>query len=111
MLARRLLAVRGFRGKDAAGSVALAIAVAGLLHEIAAWQRERDRAHQAAAADAAGARLQARHLARRDPHLGSRGAPGSGRERAGFPREPGSATQVVPESEARMTRRSTGPRP
>ncbi|MBW0088744.1 hypothetical protein I4I73_01405 [Pseudonocardia sp. KRD-184] len=111
MLARRLLAARGFRGKDTAGSVALAIAVAGLLHEIAAWQRERDRAHQAAAADVAGARLQARHLARRDPHSGSRAAQGSGRERAGFPREPGSATQVVPESEARMTRRSTGPRP
>lgn len=111
MLARRLLAARGFRGKDAAGSVALAIAVAGLLHEVAAWQRERDRAHQAAAADAAGARLQAHHLGQRDPAPGTRAAQGSGRERAGFPQEPGSATQVVPESEARMTRRSTGPRP
>ena len=110
-LARRLLAARGFRGKDAAGSVALVIAVAGLLHEVAAWQRERDREHQAAAADAAGARLQARYLARRGPHPGSRAAQGSGRERAEFPREPGLATQVVPESEARMTRRSTGPRP
>jgi hypothetical protein len=111
LLARRLLTARGFRGKDAAGSVALAIAVAGLLQEIAAWQRERDRVHQAAASDAAGARLQARHLPLRDPTPAKRAAQGSGRERAGFAREPGSASQVVPESEARMTRRSTGPRP
>lgn len=110
-LARRLLAARGFRGKDAAGSVALAIAVAGLLQEIAAWQRERERAHQAAAADDAGARLRAHHLPRRERVPAITAGRGSGRERAGIPREPRSATQVVPESEARMTRRSTGRRP
>ncbi|QJY47785.1 relaxase/mobilization nuclease domain-containing protein [Pseudonocardia broussonetiae] len=110
LLARRLLAARGFRGKAAVGSVALAIAVAGLLQEVAAWQRQRGREHQAAAADAAGARLQARHVRQRDPDFGSAAVQGSGRERAGFTREPGSAIQLVPESEAGMTRRSTGPR-
>ncbi|MDN5751087.1 MAG: relaxase/mobilization nuclease domain-containing protein [Pseudonocardia sp.] len=111
VLARRLLAARGFRGKDAAGSVALAIALAGLMQEIAAWQRDRDRAHQAAAADDAGARLRAHHLPQRDRVPASSPVRGSGRERARFSREPGSASQVVSESEAGMTRRSTGPRP
>lgn len=111
VLARRLLAARGSRGKDAAGSVALAIAVVGLLQEVAAWQRERDRAHQAAAAGAAGGGLRAHHLPSRDRVPASRVVRGSGRERAEFSREPGSMTQVVSESEAGMTRRSTGRRP
>jgi hypothetical protein len=49
-LARRLLRVRGVRARDAAGSAALAVALVGLIREIAAWQDVRGRRQQASAA-------------------------------------------------------------
>ncbi|BBG00447.1 hypothetical protein C8E95_5657 [Pseudonocardia autotrophica] len=55
-VARQLVRRRGMLGvpdEPGAAMVALAVAVAALLREIAAWQRERDREHQAAAAGAA----------------------------------------------------------
>jgi MFS family permease len=48
--ARSLLTVRGRAGRDATGGVALAVALAALVAEIAAWQAVRGRDHQAAAA-------------------------------------------------------------
>jgi hypothetical protein len=50
VLARTLLAARGRAGRDAVGGVALAVALAALVAEIAAWQTVRGRDHQAAAA-------------------------------------------------------------
>lgn len=50
VLARALLTVRGRAGRGAVGGVALAVAVAALVAEIAAWQAARGRDHQAAAA-------------------------------------------------------------
>ena len=50
VLARRLLTARGNAGRDAVGGVALAVALAALVAEIAAWQAARGRDHQAAAA-------------------------------------------------------------
>ena len=50
VLARRLLTARGRAGRDAVGGVALAVALAALVAEIAAWQAARGRDHQAAAA-------------------------------------------------------------
>ncbi len=55
-VARQLVRRRGMLGvsdEPGAAMVALAVAMAALLREIAAWQRERDREHQAAAARAA----------------------------------------------------------
>ena len=49
VLARRLLTGRGRAGRDAVGGVALAVALAALVAEIAAWQTARGRDHQAAA--------------------------------------------------------------
>ena len=50
VLARSLLTARGRAGRDAVGGVALAVAVAALVAEIAAWQAARGRDQQAAAA-------------------------------------------------------------
>jgi hypothetical protein len=50
VLARSLLTVRGRAGRGAVGGVALAVALAALVAEIAAWQSARGRDHQAAAA-------------------------------------------------------------
>jgi hypothetical protein len=50
VLARRLLTARGQAGRGAVGGVALAVALAALVAEIAAWQATRCRDHQAAAA-------------------------------------------------------------
>ena len=50
VLARSLLTARGRAGRDAVGGVALAVALAALVAEIAAWQAARGRDHQAAAA-------------------------------------------------------------
>jgi hypothetical protein len=50
VLARSLLTVRGRGGRSAVGGVALAVALAALVAEIAAWQAARGRDHQAAAA-------------------------------------------------------------
>ena len=50
MLARSLLTVRGRGARGAVGGVALAVALAALVAEIAAWQAARGRDHQAAAA-------------------------------------------------------------
>jgi hypothetical protein len=50
VLARRLLTARGPAGRDAACGVALAVALAALVAEIAAWQAARGRDHQAGAA-------------------------------------------------------------
>ena len=55
VLARRLLTARGRAGRDAVGGVALAVALAALVAEIAAWQTAHGRDHQAAAARRAGA--------------------------------------------------------
>ena len=55
VLARRLLTARGRAGRDAVGGVALAVALAALVAEIAAWQGARGRDHQAAAAGRAAA--------------------------------------------------------
>jgi hypothetical protein len=55
VLARRLLGARGRAGRGAVGGVALAVAVAALVAEIAAWQAARGRGHQAAAAHQASA--------------------------------------------------------
>jgi hypothetical protein len=52
-LARRLLTTPGRAGRAATGGVALAVALAGLMTEIAAWQQAHGRPHQAAAARAA----------------------------------------------------------
>ncbi|WP_219414202.1 relaxase/mobilization nuclease domain-containing protein [Pseudonocardia nigra] len=53
-VARRLIRHRRLAtGDEVAGGVALAVALAALMQEIAAWQRERGRVHQAAAAEAA----------------------------------------------------------
>lgn len=59
--ARRIAAIGALsgRGQERFASVALAIALAGLLAEIAAWQRQRGRVHQAAAASRAAADLPA----------------------------------------------------
>jgi hypothetical protein len=50
LLARRLLTTRGRGARGAVGGVALAVALAALVTEIAAWQAARGRNHQAAAA-------------------------------------------------------------
>jgi hypothetical protein len=50
VLARGLLTARGRAGRGAVGGVALAVAVAALVAELAAWQAARGRDHQAAAA-------------------------------------------------------------
>ena len=50
VLARSLLTARGRAGRGAVGGVALAVALAALVAEIAAWQATRGRDHQAAAA-------------------------------------------------------------
>ena len=50
VLARRLLTARGSGGRGAVGGVALAVALAALVAELAAWQAARGRDHQAAAA-------------------------------------------------------------
>jgi hypothetical protein len=50
VLARTLLTAQGRAGRDAVGGVALAVAVAALVAEIAAWQAVHGRDHQAAAA-------------------------------------------------------------
>ena len=50
VLARSLLTARGRAGRGAVGGVALAVALAALVAEIAAWQAARGRDHQAAAA-------------------------------------------------------------
>ena len=50
LLARGLLTARGRAGRGAVGGVALAVALAALVAEIAAWQAARGRDHQAAAA-------------------------------------------------------------
>jgi hypothetical protein len=50
VLARSLLTARGRGGRGAVGGVALAVALAALVAEIAAWQAARGRDHQAAAA-------------------------------------------------------------
>src|SRR6185436_10281511 len=50
VLARQLLTARGRAGRGAVGGVALAVAVAALVAELAAWQAARGRDHQAAAA-------------------------------------------------------------
>jgi hypothetical protein len=50
VLARSLLSARGRAGRGAVGGVALAVALAALVAEIAAWQAARGRDHQAAAA-------------------------------------------------------------
>ena len=50
VLARSLLSARGRAGRGAVGGVALAVALAALVAEIAAWQVTRGRDHQAAAA-------------------------------------------------------------
>jgi hypothetical protein len=50
VLARRLLTARGRAGRDAVGGVALAVALAALVAELAAWQAARGRQHQAEAA-------------------------------------------------------------
>ena len=50
VLARRLLTARGRAERGAVGGVALAVALAALVAEIAAWQAARGREHQAAAA-------------------------------------------------------------
>jgi hypothetical protein len=50
LLARSLLTTRGRAGREAVGGAALAVALAALVAEIAAWQTVRGRDHQAAAA-------------------------------------------------------------
>jgi hypothetical protein len=50
LLARSLLKARGSSGSGAVGGVAVAVALAALVAEIAAWQAARGRDHQAVAA-------------------------------------------------------------
>jgi len=50
VLARSLLTAQGRGGRSTVGGVALAVALAALVAEIAAWQAARGRDHQAAAA-------------------------------------------------------------
>lgn len=53
-VARQLIRLRRLAvDQDVNGVLVLAVALAGLVQEIAAWQRERGREHQAAAADGA----------------------------------------------------------
>ena len=73
VLARSLLSARGRAGRGAVGGVALAVALAALVAEIAAWQAARGRDHQAAAA---GRSRDGRHRAR--PRAPARGTAGPG---------------------------------
>ena len=91
VLARSLLTARGRAGRGAVGGVALAVALAALVAEIAAWQAARGRDHQAAAARRT---ADGRHRARPRPPArrtaGPGAAPGGGNGRArGTPRPRG----------------------
>jgi hypothetical protein len=79
VLARSLLTARGRTGRGAVGGVALAVALAALVAEIAAWQAARGRDRQAAAARRAAA--DATQLVLDHPPTARRGAartPGGG---------------------------------
>jgi len=93
--ARGLLAAGRRAGRDTVGGVALVVAVAGLLAEIAAWQDSRDRVHQGAAARAAAAaatQLVLDHPHPPRPRGTARGtARRNQRERSAAPRRGGSA--------------------
>ena len=91
LLARSLLTARGRAGRGAVGGVALAVALAALVAEIAAWQAARGRDHQAAAARRAA--TDATELVLEHPPAAPRGrsrAAGGGNGRArGTPRPRG----------------------
>ena len=76
VLARSLLTARGRAGRDAVGGVALAVALAALVAEIAAWQAARGRDHQAAAARRTAS---GRHRARPRPPARRTVGPDAGR--------------------------------
>ena len=93
--ARGLLAAGRRAGRDGVGGVALVVAVAGLLAEIAAWQDTRDRMHQGAAARAAAAAATQLVLDHPHPPRARGTARGTARrnqrERSAAPRRGGSA--------------------
>ena len=91
VLARGLLTARGRAGRGAVGGVALAVALAALVAELAAWQAARGRDHQAAAARRS-ARTRPSSSSSRPPAAprAAARAPGGGNGRArGTPRPRG----------------------
>lgn len=89
--ARVLLRTRGQIARDLVGGVALVVAVAGLLTEIAALQESRGRAHQAAAARAAAADATGVFLDYPDPSAGGGATRRNRRERGAARPHGGSA--------------------
>ena len=113
LLAHGLLTARGRAGREAVGGVALAVALAALVAEIAAWQAARGRDHQAAAARRTAA--DATELVLEHPLAARSGRarmPGGGNGRArGTPRPRGGSgrSRRRQNSEPTMTRQTGAP--
>ncbi|TQM13278.1 relaxase/mobilization nuclease domain-containing protein [Pseudonocardia kunmingensis] len=91
--ARQLIGHRRvLRQDEVAAGVALAVALAALLQEIAAWQRERGRVHQAAAAEATGEAVRAWSSAWPPPTVSTPSSQVAGVDHVSVAREPRTRT-------------------